>query len=79
MQAHTNLTEIKEALNLFWRVGVDPNKVVLGMAFYGRSYTMSDTDCMDPGCSFSGAGTAGPCTDSAGTLSYKGINPFRAP
>lgn len=73
MQAHTNMTEIKEALDLFWRVGVDPSKVVLGTAFYGRSFTISDLDCVSPGCPFSGAGTAGSCTDSAGTLSYKGM------
>lgn len=27
--AHTNLTEIKEATNMFWRAGVPPEKVVL--------------------------------------------------
>jgi chitinase len=73
MQAHTNLTEIKKALDLFWRVGVDPSKVILGTAFYGRSYTMNETDCIQPGCPFSSAGAAAPCTDSAGTLSYKGM------
>ncbi|KAJ5705359.1 hypothetical protein N7536_001048 [Penicillium majusculum] len=73
MHGHTNMTEIIEALDLFWRVGVDPSKVVMGVAFYGRSFTMSDTSCISPGCAFSGAGTAGPCTNSPGTLSYKEI------
>ena len=30
---------------------------------------MSDSSCMTAGCPFSGAGTAGPCTASAGILS----------
>lgn len=35
MYAHTNLTEIKEATNLPWRVGVLPEKVVFGVGFHG--------------------------------------------
>ncbi|KAJ5712178.1 hypothetical protein N7488_006334 [Penicillium malachiteum] len=73
MQAHTNLTEIKNTMELFWRIGVDPSQINLGAAFYGRSFTASDSDCVVPGCPFSGPGDAGPCTDSAGTLSYKEI------
>ncbi len=33
---HTNLTVIKEALNLLWRNGVPANQVNLGIGFYGR-------------------------------------------
>ncbi|KAJ5667620.1 chitinase [Penicillium longicatenatum] len=67
--AHTNLTEITESLDLLWRNNIDPAKVNLGLGFYGRSFTMSDSSCMTAGCPFSGAGTAGPCTASAGILS----------
>ncbi|KAJ5907345.1 hypothetical protein N7495_000027 [Penicillium taxi] len=73
MLAHTNLTKIKSALDLMWRAGVQPSDVVLGIGFYGRSYTMLDTSCFEPGCSFASSGTAGSCTDSAGVLSYKEI------
>ena len=31
---HTNLTEIDIALDLFWRAGVDPSKVVMGQGWY---------------------------------------------
>ncbi len=33
---HTNLTVIKDALNLLWRNGVPANQVNLGLGFYGR-------------------------------------------
>ncbi|GLA58752.1 hypothetical protein AtubIFM54640_008854 [Aspergillus tubingensis] len=72
MQAHTNLTEIKSALDLMWRVGVEPSKIVMGIGFYGRSFTVADATCLEPGCAFSDAGNAGPCTATAGVLSYKG-------
>jgi GH18 family chitinase len=39
MYAHTNLTEVELALQLFWRVGIDPALINLGIGFYGRSYT----------------------------------------
>jgi chitinase len=37
VNAHTNLTEIDQALQLLWRNDIDPGKVVLGMGYYGRS------------------------------------------
>ncbi len=33
---HTNLTVIKDALNLLWRNNVPANQVNLGLGFYGR-------------------------------------------
>ncbi|KAL4901140.1 glycoside hydrolase superfamily [Aspergillus multicolor] len=39
---HTNLTEIDESLNLLWRNGISSDKVVLGLGFYGRSFTLKD-------------------------------------
>ncbi|KAJ5629564.1 hypothetical protein N7528_003221 [Penicillium herquei] len=71
--AHTNLTEIDLALDLFWRVEVDPSAIVLGLGFYGRSFQLSDTSCWKPGCAFIGPGAAGKCTDTAGILSYREI------
>lgn len=35
--AHTNLTEIEQSLELLWRNHIEPQKVVLGLGFYGRS------------------------------------------
>jgi GH18 family chitinase len=70
--AHTNLTEIKSALDLMWRAGVDPSRVVLGVGFYGRSFTLKDPSCYEPGCPFSTGGNEGPCTKTSGVLSYNG-------
>ncbi|KAF2994459.1 hypothetical protein E8E14_002478 [Neopestalotiopsis sp. 37M] len=69
VQPHTNLTEIIEGLDLLWRNNIKPSKVVLGLAFYGRSFTLSDSSCNTPGCAFSGGGAAGPCTGTSGILS----------
>lgn len=72
---HTNLTEIDGALDLLWRSKVVPEKVNLGLAWYGRSFTLSEPNCTAPNgvCEFSGAGMAGPCSDSKGTLNTREI------
>ena len=33
--AHTNITEIKLALDLYWRNSKPPEKINLGLGFYG--------------------------------------------
>jgi hypothetical protein len=57
-------------MKLLWRNGISPSKVVLGLGFYGRSYTLADPSCNTAGCLFTSGAPAGPCTDSVGTLSY---------
>ncbi|KAL3428704.1 bacteriodes thetaiotaomicron symbiotic chitinase [Aspergillus tetrazonus] len=71
---HTNLTEITDGLNLLWRNGVDPSKVLLGLGFYGRSFTLKDASCNSPNCEFSGGARAGECTATEGVLSDYEIN-----
>ncbi|KAL3439807.1 hypothetical protein BJX65DRAFT_68290 [Aspergillus insuetus] len=71
--AHTNLTEIQNALNLLWRNDVNPAKVNMGIGFYGRAYQLADPGCSLPGCLFKGGATAGPCTGESGILSYSEI------
>ena len=73
--AHTNITEIKLALDLYWRNSIPASKLNLGLGFYGRSFTLSDPSCNTPGCPFdgngggSGGGNPGKCTQVSGTLS----------
>ncbi|TLD08608.1 uncharacterized protein PgNI_07375 [Pyricularia grisea] len=70
VQGHTNLTEIKMAAELFWRVGIHPSKVALGFGFYGRAFTLADPSCTKPGCPFSGGAKPGVCTGTSGYLAH---------
>lgn len=70
VQPHTNLTEIKRATELLWRVGVPPDKIALGFGFYGRSFTLEDPNCSKPGCRFSGGSHPGACTATSGYLAH---------
>lgn len=76
--AHTNLTEINNALSLLWRNNINPGNVALGLGFYGRSFTLADPSCATAGCLFSSGGRAGNCTQSVGTLSYAEIERIAA-
>ncbi|KAI1370938.1 hypothetical protein F4677DRAFT_457496 [Hypoxylon crocopeplum] len=73
MLAHTNLTEIRQTMDLLWRNSIPPAKVNMGIGFYGRSFTATNPDCVQSGCPFSGGGLPGQCTQSEGTLSYTEI------
>ncbi|KAE8361527.1 glycoside hydrolase [Aspergillus caelatus] len=68
LDAHTNLTEIKTALDLLWRNDIKPSKVNMGMAFYGRSVTLASPSCTEPGCSYLSAGDKRACSNTAGVL-----------
>lgn len=72
---HTNITEIDLGLDLLWRSGVTPDKVVMGEGWYGRSFTLKDPTCNTPNgkCQFSGPALAGPCSNAAGILDNQEI------
>jgi len=80
IRPHTNLTEIDTSLDLLWRADVPPEKVSMGMAWYGRSYTLQDTNCTTPNgiCQFSAAGMAGPCSNATGSLNLQEIQDILA-
>ncbi|KAK8042256.1 glycoside hydrolase superfamily [Apiospora rasikravindrae] len=67
--AHTNLTEIQLGLELLWRNNINPGRVVMGLGFYGRSFTMKDPGCLHAGCEFSDGAHGGECTGTPGVLS----------
>ena len=71
IRPHTNLTEIENGLSLLWRASVDPAKVVLGLGWYGRSFTLADPTCTVPNgaCQFTTGGVVGACTQNVGMLS----------
>ncbi|KAF4984898.1 hypothetical protein FDECE_17002 [Fusarium decemcellulare] len=68
LNAHTNLTEIDSALDLLWRNNIKPNKVVMGLGFYGRAFTALSAACRKPGCLFSDPANAGSCSREKGIL-----------
>lgn len=68
LNAHTNLTEIESALDLLWRNNITASKINMGVAFYGRSFTLADSSCSEPGCAYLSAGDAGDCSNTAGIL-----------
>ncbi|RLL95790.1 hypothetical protein CFD26_104673 [Aspergillus turcosus] len=71
--ASTNLTMIDSGLQLLWHNNIPPSQVNLGLGYYGRSYTLEDPSCVEPGCPFSAGGNPGPCTQTEGMLSYDEI------
>jgi GH18 family chitinase len=68
LNSHTNLTEITNALDLLWRNDINPEKVVLGLAFYARVFSATSPSCMEPGCTFQSGGNAGVCSNEVGIL-----------
>ncbi|CAK7207307.1 hypothetical protein SEUCBS139899_010117 [Sporothrix eucalyptigena] len=72
---HTNITEIDLALDLLWRAGVDPSKVVMGQGWYGRSFTLASSGCTTPNgvCKFTDGAKPGPCSNASGILDYQEI------
>lgn len=73
IRPHTDIREIDNGLTPLWYDGVDPKKIVLGLAYYGRTYTAASADCAIMGCTFSGPGKAYGCTNFGGVLSNMGM------
>ncbi|RYP70405.1 hypothetical protein DL771_005526 [Monosporascus sp. 5C6A] len=72
LQSHVNKTETEYSLAMATKAGVPANKIIIGMALYGRSFPMSQAGCWGPDCTFTGpeSGAApGRCTGTAGYIS----------
>ncbi len=54
--------------------GASPQKLLMGVALYGRSFTLSNVNNNKVGSPTSGPGAAGPYTLESGTLSYLEVN-----
>jgi chitinase len=73
VNSHTNMTDIQSALDLLWRNDIDPRKVTMGMAFYGRSFTLTDPACSTLGCRVSSGGNPGKTSGMVGVLLHAEI------
>ncbi|KAL2023348.1 hypothetical protein VTK56DRAFT_3086 [Thermocarpiscus australiensis] len=72
LRSHVNLTETLSALTMV--AGVPSNKVVVGVASYGRSFAMADAGCYTEECFYLGdkmnsMALPGVCTGTAGYIS----------
>ncbi|KAK1145844.1 hypothetical protein N8T08_003790 [Aspergillus melleus] len=77
LDAHSNLTEIRNVMDLLWRNSISSDKVVLGLPFYGRVFTMANENCKKPGCKFASAGNPGKCSKEAGVLMNSELDDIR--
>jgi GH18 family chitinase len=68
LNAHTNLTEIEQAMDLLWRNNIDPDKVVLGTGFYGRAFTATSPNCLAPGCTYESGAPRQPCSNEVSVM-----------
>ncbi|KAJ8962576.1 hypothetical protein NQ318_000969 [Aromia moschata] len=71
--AASQLLNVDAAIQGWIERGADPQKIALGLGFYGRSFTLSSTNDTSLGAPASGAGTSGPYTLEAGFLGYNEI------
>ncbi|KAE8378083.1 glycoside hydrolase superfamily [Aspergillus bertholletiae] len=68
LNAHKNLTEIQDAMDLVWCNKIPSNKVILGNGFYGRPFPATSASCMEPGCTYESAASKGLCSNENGIL-----------
>lgn len=68
LNAHTNLTEIGDALDLLWRNDIPSDKVSMGLAFYGRGFTANSPTCLTPGCTYGSGSASRQCSHEVGIL-----------
>jgi len=67
--ANTDMSYISSTMDYIFALGVPREKLVLGLAAYGRSMRLSSTTCTTVGCSINGAGLGG-CHGEAGNLPW---------
>jgi chitinase len=61
-------TDITQSLKKVWDAKINPQKVTMGLAYYGKTYTLSSGSCAKPGCAAKGPGNASACSNEAGSL-----------
>jgi len=73
VRGQADIREIQNDTLPLWFDGVDPTKVNLGVAHYGRGYTLASASCAHIGCAFVGPSDPANCTGSPGVMSLTEI------
>jgi len=69
--SHTDMRHIREVMPHFLNEGVPSTSLVFGLGAYGRTFSLTNTDCIDIGCPFNGARGGGcPVWDEVGYTAY---------
>lgn len=58
------------------KLGADPNKLVLGIPTYGRSYTLFNADANELGAPADGPGDMGDATRENGYLAFYEVKKY---
>ncbi|KAJ7890736.1 class V chitinase-like protein, partial [Mycena leptocephala] len=77
LRSHVNLTETLNSLSMITKAGVNSNKLIVGVASYGRAFKMTSAGCTGPMCTFTGpasGATPGSCTQTAGYIANAEID-----
>ena len=69
VRGQADIREIRNDTDPLWFDALNPAKINLGVAYYGRGYTLADLKCNYIGCKFSGPSKAAPCTAQTGVMS----------
>ncbi|KAI0865017.1 hypothetical protein F4860DRAFT_527723 [Xylaria cubensis] len=75
----TNIPELYNWTLSLWYDKVDPSKINMGLAYYGRGYTVEDVDCTTVGCKWSGTSRPAPCTNFGGVMSLQELQAIVIP
>ncbi|KAE8149794.1 hypothetical protein BDV25DRAFT_172654 [Aspergillus avenaceus] len=76
LRSHVNLTETHQALAMVTKAGMPSNKVITGVASFGRAFKMTTAGCTGPDCTFTGVESGarpGRCTGTGGYLAMAEI------
>jgi chitinase len=73
VRPQSSIIDIENDLLPVWFDGLNASKINLGVPYYGRGYTLSNSSCTDVGCPYSGTSLPGACTESPGVLSLREI------
>ncbi|KKY31714.1 putative oviduct-specific glycoprotein [Diaporthe ampelina] len=73
VRGQADVREIRNNTIPLWFDGLDPQKINIVLAMYGRGYTLADPSCNSLGCHFIGASKPAECTKSEGVMSLTEI------